>query len=111
MNQDGYLFGMFLIDYSSQNVESDKFSNILKVDLANNTITDTSSGEIIYAPSKDDDTSNDDKVAADDKNEEETKKDYKNPETGAFLPMIPILVLSLISIVVWSKVKNKFARI
>ena len=62
-------------------------------------------------PSKDDDTSNDDKVAADDKNEEETKKDYKNPETGAFLPMLPILVLSLISIVVWSKVKNKFVKI
>ena len=96
MNQDGYLFGMFLIDYSSQNVESDKFSNILKVDLANNIITDTS---------------NEDKVATDDKTEEETKKDYKNPETGAFLSMIPILVLSLISIVVWSKVKNKFVRI
>ena len=96
MNQDGYLFGMFLIDYSSQNVESDKFSNILKVDLANNIITDTS---------------NEDKVATDDKTEEETKKDYKNPETGAFLPMIPILVLSLISIVVWNKVKNKFVKI
>ena len=113
--------GVYLVDetavkgktyyYKAQVVGSDKFSNILKVDLANNIITDTSSGEIIYAPSKDDDTSNDDKVVADDKTKEETKKDYNNPETGAFLPMIPILVLSLISIVVWNKVKNKFVKI
>ena len=50
-------------------------------------------------------------TSSEDKKEEETKKDYKNPETGAFLPMLPILILALASIVVWSKVKNKFMRI
>ena len=99
--------------YKAQVVGSDKFSNILKVDLANNIITDTSNNEIIYAHSKDSDTDN--KVSNDNKEEpkkeEETKKDYKNPETGEFFPMLPILILSLISIGVWSKVKNKFARV
>lgn len=121
-NDGSYLFDDDVTDgkvyyYKAQVVGSDKFGDIIKVDLANNTVTDAISGEPIVdkIQSKDDDTdndtSNDDKVAADDKTEEKTKKDYKNPETGAFLSMIPILVLSLISIVVWSKVKNKFVRI
>ena len=96
--------------YKAQVVGSNKFSNILKVDLASNIITDTSNNEIIYSPSKDDDTE-DKNTSSEDKKEEETKKDYKNPETGAFLPMLPILILALASIVVWSKVKNKFVRI
>ena len=96
--------------YKAQVTGSDKFSNILKVDLTSNIITDTSNNEIIYAPSKDDDKE-DKNTHSEDKKEEETKKDYKNPETGAFLPMLPILILALASIVVWSKVKNKFMRI
>mgnify|MGYP000364485329 FL=1 len=96
--------------YKAQVVGSDKFSNILKVDLTSNIITDTSNNEIIYSPSKDDDKE-DKNTPSEDKKEEETKKDYKNPETGAFLPMLPILILALASIVVWSKVKNKFMRI
>lgn len=96
--------------YKAQVVGSNKFSNILKVDLTSNIITDTSNNEIIYSPSKDDDTE-DKNTSSEDKKEEETKKDYKNPETGAFLPMLPILILALASIVVWSKVKNKFVRI
>ena len=96
--------------YKAQVVGSNKFSNILKVDLTSNIITDTSNNEIIYSPSKDDDKE-DKNTSSEDKKEEETKKDYKNPETGAFLPMLPILILALASIVVWSKVKNKFMRI
>lgn len=96
--------------YKAQVVGSNKFSNILKVDLTSNIITDTSNNEIIYSPSKDDDKE-DKNTPSEDKKEEETKKDYKNPETGAFLPMLPILILALASIVVWSKVKNKFMRI
>ena len=78
--------------------------------LTSNIITDTSNNEIIYSPSKDDDKE-DKNTPSEDKKEEETKKDYKNPETGVFLPMLPILILALASIVVWSKVKNKFMRI
>ena len=96
--------------YKAQVVGSNKFSNILKVDLTSNIITDTSNNEIIYSPSKDDDKE-DKNTPSEDKKEEEIKKDYKNPETGAFLPMLPILILALASIVVWSKVKNKFMRI
>lgn len=96
--------------YKAQVVGSNKFSNILKVDLTSNIITDTSNNEIIYSPSKDDDKE-DKNTPSEDKKEEKTKKDYKNPETGAFLPMLPILILALASIVVWSKVKNKFMRI
>lgn len=96
--------------YKAQVVGSNKFSNILKVDLTSNIITDTSNNEIIYSPFKDDDK-DDKNTPSEDKKEEETKKDYKNPETGAFLPMLPILILALASIVVWSKVKNKFMRI
>ena len=96
--------------YKAQVVGSNKFSNILKVDLTSNIITDTSNNEIIYSPSKDDDKE-DKNTPSEGKKEEETKKDYKNPETGAFLPMLPILILALASIVVWSKVKNKFMRI
>ena len=78
--------------YKAQVVGSNKFSNILKVDLTSNIITDTSNNEIIYSPSKDDDKE-DKNTPSEDKKEEETKKDYKNPETGAFLPMLPILIL------------------
>ena len=95
--------------YKAQVVGSAKFSNILKVDLTNNIITDTSNNEIIYSPSKDNDSSSEDKTP--DNNEEDTKKDYQNPETGDFLPVLPILVLVLVSIGVWHKVKDKFIRI
>lgn len=98
--------------YKAQVTGSDKFSNILKVDLTSNIITDTSNNEIIYAPSKDNDKEDktDDKTTTNDK-KEEPKKDYKNPETGDFLPLLPILILILASIGVWHKVKDKFVRI
>ena len=98
--------------YKAQVTGSDKFSNILKVDLTSNIITDTSNNEIIYAPSKDNDKEDktDDKATTNDK-KEEPKKDYKNPETGDFLPLLPILILILASIGVWHKVKDKFVRI
>ena len=98
--------------YKAQVTGSDKFSNILKVDLTSNIITDTSNNEIIYAPSKDNDKEDktDDKTTTNDK-KEEPKKDYKNPETGNFLPFLPILILILASIGVWHKVKDKFVRI
>ena len=95
--------------YKAQVTGSDKFSSILKVDLTSNIVTDTSNNEIIYAPSKDEVTE-DKKPDTEDK-KEEPKKDYKNPETGAFLPALPILILVLVSGGVWSKVKNKFVRI
>ncbi len=98
--------------YKAQVTGSDKFSNILKVNLTSNIITDTSNNEIIYAPSKDNDKEDktDDKTTTNDK-KEEPKKDYKNPETGDFLPLLPILILILASIGVWHKVKDKFVRI
>lgn len=98
--------------YKAQVVGSNKFSNILKVNLTSNIITDTSNNEIIYAPSKDNDkeAKTDDKTTTNDK-KEEPKKDYKNPETGDFLPLLPILILILASIGVWHKVKDKFVRI
>ena len=109
--------GVYLVDdtavsgstyyYKAQVVGSDKFSNILKVDLANNIVTDTSNGEIIDAPSKD----TEDKETHTDDKKEDTKKDLQNPETGDFLPMLSILILLLASITVWSRVKNKFIRI
>ena len=99
--------------YKAQIVGSSKYTDIYQVDLKNNIITNTVTNEIIESPSKDEEKDPVNPIPDKDNNtkEEETKKDYKNPETGEFLPMLPILILSLISIGVWSKVKNKFVRI
>lgn len=104
--------------YKAQVVGSDKFSDIIKVDLSNDSITDPISGEVIKdnTASKDNEVNDktdgktDDKTTTNDK-KEEPKKDYKNPETGDFLPLLPILILILASIGVWHKVKDKFVRI
>lgn len=114
-NDGSYLFDDDISDggvyyYKPQVVGSDKFGNIIKVDLSNNTVTDAISGEPIVDKASSKDEVTEDKTDNDTK-KEETKNDYKNPETGAFLPMLPILILALASIVVWSKVKNKFMRI
>ena len=38
-------------------------------------------------------------------------KELQNPNTGDFLPFIPIFFLMLASFVTWCKVGNRFSRI
>lgn len=116
--QDGASEGKTVLYYKAQVIGSTKYSNIIKVDLVNKIITDTVTGEETSFDDTDDNPSDnigkDDNSDTRDDNKTDDKTDEKklqNPNTGDFLPFLPILILMLISIVTWRKVGNKFVRI
>lgn len=96
--------------YKAQVIGSDNYSDIFKVDLTNNTIENVTTGEKISVDVVD----NKDNTSDKDENsniKDETDKKLENPNTGNFLPFLQIFVLLMISIIIWHKVGNKFAKI
>ena len=98
--------------YKAQVIGSDKYSDIFKVDLANNTVENVTTGEKINSDAISEDKDNtSDKEENSDTKTDDTDKKLENPNTGDFLPFLPILLLMMISIIIWHKVGNKFAKI
>lgn len=95
--------------YKAQVIGSEKYTDIFKVDLVNKTIENLTTGEKTnVADTESKDNPSDKEESSDTKTDD---KELQNPNTGDFLPFIPIFFLMLASFVTWCKVGNRFARI
>lgn len=95
--------------YKAQVIGSEKYTDIFKVDLVNKTIENLTTGEKINAADTDSKDNPSDKEESSDTKTDDKK--LENPNTGDFLPFLPILLLMMTSIIIWYKVGNKFAKI
>ena len=95
--------------YKAQVIGSEKYTDIFKVDLVNKTIENLTTGEKINTADTDSKDNTSDKEESSDTKTDD--KELQNPNTGDFLPFLPILLLMMTSIIIWYKVGNKFAKI